>query len=322
MAAILNDIPKRMWKSVMTAAQKTFPPGNDYGVFGFGIGFQIVKGTRKEGRTLNAYIERKVKNPKHPIPEIVCTFNGKSYVIRPDVIATGRKPRTSASPIQTFSGLCPGSVIGCNDAPYREFGGVACILTIGYGPSHLITAGHLFPKNAVGNPVYAGHTDTNEPISCGELSVNLLDSIDENGTSIDAALVELNNAGRALAKDSNSGPNLYGFAKLTMGSTDNARAFLPNSNDYSNEVEIEYFPNVVYFSSDVRTGYYQVQNALRTSVAITNPGASGTILITANPPFKGLGSCIGEFQYHSFFEPFSRSYNVFRQTYPNLKLWR
>ncbi len=323
MTTPLNNIPRSLWNKVMSKSEALFPPENQYGVFGFGIGRKVIKGLRKQGQlALNVYVKRKSETPRHPIPPIECLFQKKPYLIIPDVIATGQKPRTNWSSSQIFNGLHAGAVIACNSPPQREFGGVACVLTEGNGPSHIITAGHLFPENAEGSSVYAGWPDSKTAIECGVLIFNLLDSNHAGDSDVDAALVELNDAGQELAQESVGGPDLRNLVELNIGETKTAQAFLPYSNDFSVEVEIEYFPNLTYFSADVRNKYYKVVNALRTVTAITDPGASGTILATSKSPASGLGSCIGEFQYHSFFEPFSRSIIYFRKTHSKLKLWR
>src|SRR5205085_1640635 len=121
---------------------------NRYGVYAFGIGARTRRGRRRE-RTLVVYIVRKLVTPKHRVPPISFRHGGRTVTITPDVVATGGAMRACDGTDSTYTGLHAGAAIAIGSGGTRAVtGGIACLIGRGDGPTHLLTAGHLFPPGA------------------------------------------------------------------------------------------------------------------------------------------------------------------------------
>jgi hypothetical protein len=304
----------------MEAAERIFPPQNKYGVFGFGIGSKRKKGAYSGYNTLTVFITRKYKNPENRIPPVPVSFSEGDFFVIPDIIASGHAPKINNSKKLPFNGLHPGSVIRPEWDRSYSYGGVACILSSNREPDFLLTAGHLFPPGAQGTLVYAGDSGfSGKP--CGELVHNLLDH-DYGSSNIDAALVQLNEDGKMLVHETTGdGPYLQGIDTLEIGRTGYVQAFLPNSNDYSDVVEVRYHNFTIYINEPLRDRDLVIRSSLLTRFSISRPGDSGTILFSRRESKGAVGICVGEWGTHSIFEPIGRAIRILRQQYPGLELY-
>lgn len=301
---------KSDWAPLMAAARAHFPPGNEYGVVGFGIDRKVTAGSRSSELTLNAYVVHKHERPKHPVPLVRVKKLGLS--MRPDVIGVGAHPRTHAGFTPPFTGLYPGAAIRAQGRVV-EFGGVACLLGDDTGPTHLLTAGHLFATGQTQVPVFSGRRD-GPALVVGSLTLNLLDQPFAFMTEpLDVALVTLNPAGVRLAAASSDGPKLTGSVPADAAGGLEVTAFLPTAHDASRGTTTLSGPVEVQMDSSAR-GTYTVSGALGTEAVVTNSGDSGTILYNGErADALAVGVCVGQFGAMSVFEPLARALGVLRQ---------
>jgi len=301
---------KSDWAPLMDAARTHFPPGNKYGVLGFGIHRKTTAGRTSSEPALNAYVVHKHEQPKHPVPLIRVKKLGLS--VRPDVIGVGANPRSHAGFTPPFTGLYPGAAIRAQGRVV-EFGGVACLLGDATGPTHLLTAGHLFASGQAQTPVFSGRRAA-PPLVVGTLAVNLLDQPFAFMTEpLDVALVALNPAGVRLAAASSDGPKLTGSVAADAAGGLEVTAFLPTAHDASRATATLAGPVEVQMDSSAR-GTYTVSGALGTEAVVTNSGDSGTILYNGERgDALAVGICVGQFGAMSVFEPLARALGVLRQ---------
>lgn len=298
------------WARVMDAARTQFAPGNGYGVLGFGIDRKTTAGVRTREPALNAYVVHKHERPEHPVPLVRVARLGLS--VRPDVIGVGASPRLHAGFTPPFTGLYPGAAIRAQGRVV-EFGGVACLLGDDTGPTHLLTAGHLFPSGQARVAVFAGRR-AGLPLVVGALAVNLLDQpFAFMSAPLDVALVALNPAGKRLAAASDDGPKLTGSVPADAAGELEVTAFLPTAHDCSRTTTTLAGPLDVQMESAAR-GSYTVSGALGTAAVVTNAGDSGTILYNGErDDALAVGVCVGQFGAMSVFEPLARALGVLRQ---------
>lgn len=297
--------PRRQLEAALRAARRAFPAANPYGVLGFGISRVRRRGRRLTHTSLTIYVEKKLARPERPVPPLVFTDAGKRVRLAPDVRATGRQALAHAAVATRFTGLHPGAPIKVG----IEWGGVGCLLTVDGTPTHLLTCGHLFESDAQGTAVFAG--DGPQATQIGRLVANLLDDStlarSDLAFPMDAALVELTPQGTDLASSTASRLPVGGIRESGLFGLD-VQAFLATANDFSEVTTTGAgavdFPGM---NSEVR-GLYPVQHVLKTNGALTQPGDSGTILLTTESPRRAVGTCIGAVgTAMSLFEPFSRS---------------
>lgn len=297
---------KADWPDVMAAARRQFGPDNPYGVEAFGIDRKVTCGRRLHTSALNVYVVHKQAAPARAVPTLL--VRGRGLRVRPDVVGVGAQPtghdaRRFAAPLL---GLYAGAAIHVHGR-VRQFGGVACLLGDGARPTHLLTAGHLFPKRQPNVEVLAARRGE-APSVIGRLQVNLLDApFAELEHPLDVALVALTPRGVRMAEASQEGPRLRDFAAGDTLAGAPVSAFLPTAHDCSRPTELLDGPLDAQMRSAAR-GLYFVRQVVGTRAAISNPGDSGTILY--NGPLAAalaVGICVGQFGAMTIFEPFERA---------------
>jgi hypothetical protein len=302
---------KSDWPHVMAAARRKFGPANPYGVCAFGIDRKVTLGRTLSARALNVYVVHKHPKPERVVPTLV--LRGGRLRVRPDVIGVGVQPRVhEASQIgPPMLGLYPGAVIHAHGR-ISQFGGVASLLGVGNGPSHLLTAGHLFPTNQRNVEVLAALRG-GAPTVVGALVTNLLDApFADVGHALDVALVALNADGIRIARQSQDGPQLKGFIGSDADGGIDVSAFLSTAHDCSRATTTLDGPLDAHMQSPAR-GVYLVQQVVGTRAVITNPGDSGTILYNGSlSAASAVGVCVGQFGAMSIFEPFDRALSALR----------
>ncbi|RKH67290.1 hypothetical protein [Corallococcus llansteffanensis] len=297
----LRSLAPSRWSAVMATARELFPQGNRFGVVAYGVGRRRVQGEPSREWTLSVYVRRKHERPEYPVPPLTFRVRGGWYSIVPDVIATGALPRSGQSALPEFEGLRIGATVNAV-APGGTLraGGVASLLTSAGSqePRWLLTAGHLFERNAWTTRVFAALPE-GKPQVVGHPRLNLLEP--SNGwPALDAALVELTPAGQALAKKT---PPLKAAGVAQDGWTGTeVRMRRPTSNAWiSTRTEASLFD--VHFPESA-FGPVSLAGLIATTSAITLDGDSGGALLTPGPAPKVLGSCSGALQpSHSFFQP-------------------
>ncbi len=294
----------------MEAAERAFPPRNEYGVFAFGIAPTSRRGLPGP-LGLVVHVERKLRSPPARVPAL--RVAGRRVV--PDVVGTGRGPRAAQGETPPFSGLHPGAVIACGSRR-PEIGAVGCLLAFDQSPALLITAGHLFPRNAAGMRVFsapAGWDDAPEPI--GALHRNLLDSAD----SIDAALIVLNNDGVKLARRTKTRWTLGPVVDLNEISAMSSQAYRWRSGEFTEARPASTFPQTVHFHGDLRD--FTVRGVVASSPSTTAAGDSGTVLVESTSRRRAIGLCVGEFDRESIFEPFEKVLAAFGDDVAGARVW-
>jgi hypothetical protein len=290
----------------MAAARRQFGPGNPYGVQAFGIDRKVTCGRRLRTSALNVYVVHKQAAPTRAVPPLIVRSRGLR--VRPDVVGVGAQPtghdaKRFAPPLL---GLYAGAAIHVQGR-VRQFGGVTCLLGDGARPTHLLTAGHLFPKRQPNVEVLAARRGE-APSVIGRLQVNLLDApFPELEHPLDVALVALTPRGVRMAEASQDGPKLCDFVASDTLAGAEVSAFLPTAHDCSRPTELLDGPLDAQMRSAAR-GVYFVQQVVGTRAAISNPGDSGTILY--NGPLSAafaVGICVGQFGAMTIFEPFERA---------------
>ncbi len=293
----------------MDAARREFGPDNRYDVRGFAVHRRIKAGERMRERSLSVYVVHKHVDPKHRVPTLRVDELG--LTVEPDVVGVGAFPRAHdvVGLTPPMTGLYSGAAIEAQGR-IKEFGGVACVLTTGEGPTHLLTAGHLFPTGQFDVQVVGGA----ERITVGTLTHNLLEAFPATGFPLDAALVELTAAGMAMARlPAVTGPRITGTMPTEFDVGIAVTAFLPTAHDYSRPTGTLGDPVDVQMSSDAR-GAYSLRECIGTEAVITNPGDSGTILFNGpGSAASAVGLCVGQFGAMSVFEPIDRVLSTLQQ---------
>jgi hypothetical protein len=289
----------------MAAARRRFPEDNRHGVFAFGIGPAIARGHRA-GVALNVYVARK-RDDVAPVRPLTVRDAGRSRLVRPNVVATGRPPHPSGGHDNWLDGLYCGASIRVEGKP-RVYGGVACFVGTEGVATHFLTAGHLFQEDAIGTRVTAAKGAGGALVTAGRLAVNLLDD-----DGVDAAAVELTAEGAALVGAGGAGPTLSRVVADSAIWSRATLAFLPTARDYSRATVTTSGPMDVLLEAEAR-GTYWVRGAVGTDGAITDLGDSGTALCTGGGNDAALGLCVGEFQSHSIAEPLGRVLTKLQRT--------
>lgn len=298
------------WLHIMQAARKAFPAGNRYGVRAFGIDRKAKAGRRTREAALNTYVVRKLADPRHLVPKIAVPSRRLS--VNPDVVGIGveGKVHDTGQP-PPMLGLYAGATIRV-EGPIREFGGVACLLG-NTTPTHLLTAGHLFPRNRSSVEVTGG-LRARPPVVVGRLLENLLDApFPSMPFPMDVALVELTSAGARLASLAAGGPELADFVPSDETSNIEVKAFLPTAHDFSRPTETLDGPLDAEIRSPIRGDYF-VRDVIGTHAVITHKGDSGTILCDAASGKFAIGVCVGQVGSMSVFEPLERALSLLRDS--------
>jgi hypothetical protein len=174
-------------------------------------------------------------------------------------------------------------------------GGIACVLGDATGPTHIVTAGHLFFPAGVGTAVYAGLPG--QPwLVIGKLARNLLDE----PRAVDGALIELTPLGRRIALQTRE---LMLEGKLKLPAPAGARDVLPNERVYgfpstrgewTAPTDVEPLDPSMFHLFAPRRGTFTVQSGLRTVHALTNRGDSGSgLLVEQDQETLLVGLCSG-----------------------------
>lgn len=285
----------------MKAARALFPQGNRFGVLAYGVGRRRVHGEPGNETTLTVYVRRKLERPEHPIPALIFRDKRTWSSIQPDIVAVGALPRASFSTIPEFEGLRIGATVNAV-APSGALwaGGVSALLTSAgsNAPRWLLTAGHLFEQGARETRVYAALPEE-KPEVVGHPILNLLEA-SGRAPPLDAALVELTDAGKALARKTKQ---LATTGVALSGWTDaDARMLRPTTNAWaSTRTEASLFD--VHFPGSA-FGPISLRGLIATESPITIDGDSGAALLTPGASRRVLGSCCGALpSAHSFFQP-------------------
>ncbi len=304
---IRKRIDPSLEEELMSAALDEFGPGNPYGVYAIGIGSKRRNGESLHYRTLTAFVERKLAAPENPVPAIHFESGGNEWTCVPDIIATGQRACVENGRAVHFNGLFPGASIALRDV-FHRVGGVGALVSVApnKGPTHLITAGHLFFPRSPGTPIYCALGAGQAVREVGGLTANLLDSTHAGNNPLDAALVALNELGRGFALETRPRNEIRRFAKNYHGQR--AQAFRPTTGDYSQSTVMSTSPFAAHISADARPNSYIVRDVVHTSFPITISGDSGTILSTnlSSGLGDGVGICVGRHGQASLFEPFAR----------------
>ncbi|HEY3667051.1 MAG TPA: hypothetical protein VGL19_13655 [Polyangiaceae bacterium] len=302
---------KSDWPQVMAAARRKFGPDNPYGVCAFGIDRKVTSGRMLSSRALNVYVVQKHAKPERPVPALVLRARGLRVI--PDVIGVGVEPRVhdASQLVPPMLGLYAGAAIHAQGR-IPQFGGVAAVLGVGNGPSHLLTAGHLFPTNQPNVEVMAAPRG-DAPTVVGVLTTNLLDPpFSDEGHPLDVALVALNADGIRIARQSQDGPRLKGVIASDAEGGISVTAFLSTAHDCSRATQTLDGPLDAHMQSPAR-GTYLVQQVVGTRAVLTNHGDSGTILYNGSlAASSAVGVCVGQFGAMSIFEPFDRALSALR----------
>jgi hypothetical protein len=231
--------------------------------------------------------------------------------MKPDVIAVGRRLQAALATTGQFTGVHAGGTIMVRIDAAVVFGAIGTVLSAdGESPSHLLTAGHLFPVGALGIPVICAKGPNRRPRAIGKVVLNLLDRKPESlGFALDLALVELNADGRALASDVDGRPPapsiLAGPATIDGRSVQPYRATI---NDYGTPDRCSLGHSVLHVSArPFRLAPYEVTNVIVTEHVVTMDGDSGTVLLDTEDHDVALGACIGNDGRSSQFEPLFRA---------------
>jgi hypothetical protein len=278
--------------AAVKAAANAFPPDNPHGVFGMAIRRKRVRGRELSYSTLCLFVPRKQDDPRARIEPIVFRHRGAAIAVIPDVVATGRPAGATRGHLPTFTGLHPGAAIRV-DTGHRCAGGAACLLTDERGPTHLLTAGHIFPTTPGRFAVRAAGRPGGAEIEIGRLSLNLLDRSDD---SMDVALVQLNPHGVRMAIDSSSLARVPLLRSNPFGTSflDAARlkVFLPTTGDYHSIRSGAMTPSLFRLSTDCRPPH-SVADVIVTDFANNTDGNSGTILMTDEDRRERACSAVG-----------------------------
>ena len=305
-------------KRILDAALRKFPPNNAEGVVGFDIGPRIRAGLETRSTTLRVYVEHKSPRAR-AAPTLAVMDGGRRRVLHTDVIATGERPRASAGSARPFSGLHQGAAIVVAS---KRYGGVGVLVGVGGEPVAFVTAGHLFRAGAVRTTVEAARSG-GEAKTIGFLTTNLLDElVGEQEFPIDAALVRLTDAGKAMARATHNGRAPRPGALLDPDAAERVQAFRPTTHDYSVTSDVVLAPSIAHFRAPARPDGYSVREVVRTAQHVTKSGDSGTLFVAASADRSALGTCIGGDERSSFIEPLVRSLALFCEaTGEDLRIW-
>lgn len=291
-----------IWSRAYSAASRRLRPGNMYGVVGFGIGRRRVGRSLTKQRALVVYVQTKQAKPRHPVPKITLRDGDRRRTLPVDVRATSVAPRSMFGTNIRPHGLGCGAPILVPTGTVRMVGGVACVLGDAAGPTHIVTAGHLFFPARIGTRVYAGLPGRSWRV-IGQLARNLLDEPKE----LDAAFIELTPAGRDIARQTH---DLMLDGKLKLPAPAGARDVQPNESvfgfpstrgEWTSPTEVEPLDSSMFHLFAPRRGMFTIHSGLRTLHAITGSGDSGsgllveqageTLLVGLCSGGDGSGSC-------------------------------
>ena len=268
-------------RAVVEAAADAFAPGNPHGVVGAAVGPKRVRGRPTSELALIVFVPRKVDRPPAPVGPVTFMHRGARREVMPDVVATGHRAGSVARHQPAFNGLYAGCSIQARSTKVVA-GAVACLLGPSSGPTHLLTAGHLFAPGATNAKVEAAPGPQEPAVVVGRLVRSLLDDPGA-GAPLDAALVALTPAGRRLALAGGKSPRLPRLAPASFDTRHVAtawlRVFLPSTGDYVARLEGDFRLNF-YHADSPFGGTQTLHNVIETGFVRNVDGDSGTILMT------------------------------------------
>lgn len=309
----------------MRAAARRFPPGNRYGVIGYGIRRRRTGGVRAAAYGLTTYVVRKSRAPLVHVPSFSVKVGGRTIVVVPDVVGTGSAPRAAAGVSAPFSGLHAGAPMRANeDDP--QLASVGCLLGNDQAATHLLTAGHVFSGGGdQAQPAFAALGADDDPIPIGQVQANLLDGTDLRRLGLtapmDVALVALNGDGVAMAQASERRFVIDGVMRSSSADGEAAQVFSWLLGDFTPNARVTSLPTAVHFGSSVR-GLYTVSGVLAADPCVTAEGDSGSALLAIEDGERlALGLCVGAFRTDSVFEPLDRALKALRSTFGPFNVW-
>jgi hypothetical protein len=322
MPRALKSLKPEHFAAAIEAAAAAYPRKNSAGVLGACIQRKRVGGRRRKAWTLGVFVRRKELEPPQAVRAITFCSGGQWYELLPDVVATGQPGIAAAGGGAPFSGLHAGASIRV--AARRSCaGGVACLLTTGNQPTHLLTAGHLFPSRATRTPILAALSPKLPPRRVGVLQHNLLDT----QAGIDVALVTLTPGGAEMARVSGLAERLPRLGpepfEVSFIDSTSLRVFLPTRGDYHAGLDGERRFNRFTLHSGYRPAH-EVRDVITTGFAHNTPGNSGTVLMTDDEGglAQGVGVAVGFAGDLSLHEPLDRALESLRvHTRQRFKIW-
>ncbi len=282
-------------RAAVAAAAAAFPPGNPQGVVGVAAGRKRVRGRRTSVPALLAFVTRKLDDPGVPIEPVAFEHRGARRELMPDVIATGGPVAMVAGGQPSFDGLYAGSALRVQSTK-AVVGAVTCLLGPADGPTHLLTAGHLFAPGASNAEVKAARGRQQPEVVVGRLARNLLDDPGQ-GEPLDAALVALTAEGRHMALTTGLVERLPRLDAKPFESAYVAsvwlKVFLPTTGDYVGGLGGDFSPSTFYASSPFG-GEQTLRDVIVTDFARNVEGDSGTVLMTerGDPAPRAVGVAI------------------------------
>lgn len=321
----LIRLSPELFVPAMKAAVEAYPPHNSYGVLGLSIQPKRVLGRARSTWTLAAFIRRKELEPSNPVRAVRFEHNGQLFEVKPDVVAMGRETVAASGHEANYSGLHAGAAIRIGTGS-ACVGGVACLLGKGAGPTHLLTAGHLFPVGATNAAVLAAIAPGAAPQVVGRLELNLLE---RSSAAADIALVKLTTEGRQLAQSSGTASTLPRllpdpFDAGSIGGV-GLRVWLPLRGEFEGDLSGVFQLNSFTVSSGCRAAH-RVENVILTGFAQNTEGNSGTVLMSDDHSGTCLGQAVGVAigfaGSQSLHEPIDRALgNIAQDTGDQFEIW-
>lgn len=312
-------------RAAVAAALAVYGPNNPQGVFGIAAGPKRVRGRRTSVPTLLLFVPHKLDQPPSPIAPVSFKYRGAHHVVMPDVVATGESARMSANGMPKYSGLHAGAGILAESSKLVA-GAVTCLLGPASGPTHLLTAGHLFAPGASNAKVKAARDSGSPTVVVGRLERSLLDDPGA-GEPLDAALVKLTAEGQSMARQTGTGARLPRLANAPLDSANIEsvwlKAFLPTMGDYVARLEGSFSASAYYANSPF--GQTEtLRDVITTGSAHNVEGDSGTVLMTqqGDPRPLAAGVVVARAGTLSLHVPLDFVFSKLRADFgPGLRVW-
>jgi hypothetical protein len=312
-------------RAAVEAAFATFGPGNPQGVFGVAVGPKHVRGRRTAISTLVLFVRRKLDAPSAPVEPVSFKYRGALREVMPDVVATGRAVELAAGGRPNYSGLYAGSALRA-ESTKAVAGAVTCLLGPPSGPTHLLTAGHLFASGFSKAKVKAARGPSKPEEEVGRLARSLLDD-PRGGPPVDAALVELTSAGRSMARETGQTKRLPRLSPDVFDSAHVAsvwlKVFLATTGDYTARLEGSFSPNAFHATSPFGAPQ-TLRDVIVTGFAHNAKGDSGTVLMTerGSPEPSAVGLMVARTGTLSLYEPLDFVLSKLKpELGPNSAIW-
>lgn len=188
------------------------------------------------------------------------------------------------------NGLFAGASLIARQGKLETYGGVGVLLGPPAGPTHLMTAGHLFTRGIgaagrvwAGRPGYAAY-------EVGELVAN---GLDLGGRTVDAALVKLSAPGRKLALESRTLAKTRPVTASDATPGERLQCFGARLRKWSALTRAGQPTSAVFKLWAPRREEYWLADALRTTHPVTAPGDSGGPYFAIDRPGHVVALCAG-----------------------------